>query len=85
MKAKFKKGSIVLTDYFSEPGVFTEFIIDDIRFQGSELYLSLTNIETNERYNFWRNGNLKFNVKKYNELFFTKSELRMKKLKQLND
>lgn len=85
MKAKYKKGKI-FTDYFSGPGEYQEFeLLENVYFNGSiisniKLYDSRTKL-------IYRNypNTLRFNIKKYNELFFTKNELRAKKLKRLNE
>lgn len=86
MKAKFKKDTIVLTDYFTnDPGNFKEYKILDINFYGSQVTLSLQDLTNNITYTNWggTHGSLVFKVKEYDRLFFTKQELRMRKLMQL--
>ena len=81
MKDKYKIGTIVLTDYFLEPGKFEEFEIKSILFGGSRIYISLYNIRTQVLYKSYTD--LNFDIKKYNKTFFTKKELRVEKLKKL--
>lgn len=83
MKKKYKKGTIVLTDYFLEPGKYEEFEIKNFVFGGSDICVTLYNIRTQELYRSY--PDLRFNIKKYNELFFTKNELRAKKLRKLKN
>lgn len=85
MNAKYKKGTIIYTDYFSEPGKLESFEILCFTFDGSRVVLSLYNPRTCETYRYYnkKSGYLSFNIKKYNKLFFTKNEIRANKLKNL--
>ena len=85
MKSKYKKGTI-LTDYFSGPGEYQEFeLLENVYFSGSIISnIKLYDPRKKIIYRHYPNT-LRFNIKKYNELFFTKNELRAKKLKRLNE
>jgi len=85
MKSKYKKGTI-LTDYFSGPGEYQEFeLLEDVYFNGSTISnIKLYDPRKKIVYKDYSNP-LRFNIKKYNVLFFTKSELRAKKLQRLNE
>lgn len=83
MKAKYKKGKI-FTDYFSGPGEYQDFeLLENVYFSGS--IISNIKLYDPRKEIVYRDYNLRFNIKKYNELFFTKSELRAEKLKRLNE
>lgn len=85
MKAKYKEGTTIYTDWFSEPGNYQDFIIYNIAISGDRINLELYDPRTDEilSWNKRIRNSLNFHIKKYNELFFTRNELRVKKLKNL--
>ena len=76
---KYPKGIKIYTDYFSEPGVYEEYILRDISISGSNICPKLVNSngEIITPYNFY------LHIKKFNKYFYTINELRAKKLKNL--